>query len=149
MENIKFQRMGRDEYFTKVAYLTGLRGTCGRLRVGIIAVKDNRQIASGYNGALPGDPHCGNTICDMSQACTRTIHAEQNMIYFAAKHGISLEGATCFVTHSPCSVCARALIMAGVRKLYYAKKYRDTTGLEILSSHNVELVNLSHEDAIS
>lgn len=141
-----FKRMSRDEYFTKVAYLTGLRGTCGRLRVGIIAIRDGRLIASGYNGAAPGESHCGNSVCDIHKSCNRTIHAEQNMVYFAGKHGISLDGSTVYCTHSPCPICARALVMAGIKKIYYAKEYRDTSGLDFLRSQNIEVIHLTHED---
>src|SRR6478609_210045 len=96
------QRLNRDALNIQIASLIAQRGTCLRLNVGCVIVKDNRVITSGYNGPLKHAPHCSDKICNTESACERAIHAEANAIGYAAKVGIPLEGTTLYCTHQPC-----------------------------------------------
>jgi dCMP deaminase len=117
-----------------VAELVGSLGTCSRASVGALLVKSGRCISWGYNGAPPGQPHCAHT---RDEPCTNATHAEANALAFAARQGISTEGATLYVTLSPCAVCARLLIAAGVSKVVSKHEYHDVTGLMILREAGV------------
>ena len=119
--------MGRTDwhtYFLQIAQAVSTRSTCDRLRVGAVIVKNRRILSTGYNGSLPGTPHCddvGHLLKDGH--CVRTIHAEMNAVLQAARFGISLEGATCYCTFKPCLNCLQALLGAGVKKIIYEKIY--------------------------
>lgn len=131
--------------FLTVANVIAGLGTCDRKQVGAVIVKDGRCISWGYNGAPPGAPHChennhgyspfsGNLL---EAGCVNATHAEANAIAFAARQGISTDGAQLFVTVSPCAVCARLVIASGITDVHYVEEYRDTTGIKILDSAKV------------
>src|SRR5262245_53449449 len=122
--------------FMDVARRIGELGTCPRLQVGAVLIRDGRCISWGYNGSPPGAPHCVHLA---DEPCTTATHAEANAVAFAARQGISTEGATLFVTVSPCAACARLLIAAGISCVRYAEPYRDPEGLQILEEAGVEL----------
>ncbi|MCC6158973.1 MAG: dCMP deaminase family protein [Deltaproteobacteria bacterium] len=112
------------EYFMSVAEVVASRATCDRLKVGAVIVKDHRILTTGYNGSLPGTPHCdevGHLVKDGH--CVRTIHSEQNAVLQAARFGISLDGATCYCTFKPCLSCLKTLLGAGVTRIIYGKVY--------------------------
>jgi dCMP deaminase len=115
-----------DEYFMAAAVLLSSRSSCERLHVGCVVVSagkhPNRVIAAGYNGFLPGAPHESRVRDGHEQA---TVHAEQNAIADAAKRGVSLEGATVYVTHFPCVNCAKILAAAGVCRVKYLHDYKN------------------------
>lgn len=119
-----------DQYFMAAAVLISMRSACDRLHVGCLVVSSgehpNRIIAAGYNGFLPGTPHCSCVRDGHEQA---TVHAEQNAVADAAKRGVSLMGATVYITHFPCINCAKILAAAGVGSVKYLHDY-----------HNDELV---------
>ena len=101
------------------------RSTCDRAKVGCIITKDNRIIATGYNGSLPGTGHCdesGHFLVD--DHCIRTVHAEMNSLMFCARNGINVEGCIVYITHSPCPLCTKLLVMAGIKKVYYLEQYK-------------------------
>jgi len=86
-----------DEYFLKIAEDVASRATCPRASVGAVIVKDHRILSTGYNGALPGEPHCTEVGCLMeNNHCERTVHAETNAVVQAARFGINIEGATLY-----------------------------------------------------
>ena len=119
-------RIDRQQYFMQLAELTAKRGTCDRLKVGAVLVKGNRVVATGYNGSPPGLAHCddvGHLI--INGHCERTVHAEQNAIATAAKFGISLYGATMYITHEPCFTCKKLIISAGIEHVLYKHAYVD------------------------
>lgn len=110
-----------------------------RLKVGAVLIKDNRVIAIGINGTPTG----GSNICEEivnGELVTKpeVIHAESNVICFAAKNGISTKDTTLIVTHSPCYNCSKTLIQAGVKEILYETEYRDTSGIDLLKVHNVK-----------
>lgn len=112
------------EYFMGQAENVKERATCNRLWVGCILVKENRIIASGYNGSISGHSHCNDEDHLMYEnGCKRTIHAEMNALLQCAKYGVPTDGATAYVTHYPCPDCMKALNQAGIKKVYYKNYY--------------------------
>lgn len=133
-------RLSWDEYFMSTALLVSSRSPCERLHVGCVLVKDNRIIASGYNGFLPGAPHKSIVINNHEQA---TVHAEQNAITDCSKRGVETNGSTAYITHYPCINCAKILAAAGVKKIFYMNDYKnDENVLRILKNVNIEITNI-------
>ncbi|HHY47808.1 MAG TPA: cytidine deaminase [Firmicutes bacterium] len=135
-----------DEYFMEITNVVAKRSTCLRRRVGAIAVKDRRILATGYNGAPSGLAHCSDVGClrekmgipsgERHELC-RGLHAEQNVIIQAALHGISLEGATVYSTTQPCSLCAKMMVNAGIREVVFTGDYPDDLAMSILREGGV------------
>ncbi|MDI3317711.1 MAG: dCMP deaminase family protein [Bacillota bacterium] len=119
-------RPGWDEYFLSVAELVAERATCDRQHVGAVLVRERRILATGYNGAPRGLPHCTEVGCLLyGEHCTRAVHAELNALLQCARFGVAADGATLYCTHTPCVECAKALINAGVREVVYRRPYAD------------------------
>src|ERR1700722_15820723 len=119
-----FKRPNWHNYFMEIAKVVSSRGTCNRAQVGCVLVKDNRIIATGYNGSLPSREHCDDTIHYLVDGhCIRTNHAELNALATAAKNGISSDGAVAYLTITPCLTCARQLIASGILYIIYEKTY--------------------------
>lgn len=119
-------RQSWDEYFMSIAQQVATRATCNRRHVGAVLVRDNQILATGYNGALPGMPHCDQVGHLMEHGhCVRTVHAEANAIAQAAKFGCSLEDASIYTTASPCWDCFRLIASAGVAAIYFLEEYGD------------------------
>lgn len=138
------ERPSWDTYFMATALLMASRSSCERLRVGCVMVSGgahkNRIVAAGYNGFLPGAPHRSRVRDGHEQA---TVHAEQNAISDAARRGVSLEGATAYITHFPCINCAKIMSAAGIRCIKYHSDYRnDELAPEILAESKVTLLKL-------
>jgi dCMP deaminase len=137
-----------DEYFMTIAEDVSRRSTCLRRRVGAILVVDRRLLATGYNGAPSGVPHCAESGClrermavpsgERQELC-RGLHAEQNAIIQAAKHGVRIDGATLYTTLHPCSMCAKMAINAGVRRIVCREDYPDDLGKSLLQVGQVRL----------
>ena len=122
-----------------IACIVALRGTCPRARVGAVLARESRVISSGYNGSPSRTDHCIDTHCilDKNGQCTRTVHAELNCICFAAKYGIPTCGASLYTTHSPCLECAKAIINAGIKEVFYLEQYGNSDGLRLLTKAQV------------
>ncbi|MEB3285699.1 MAG: dCMP deaminase family protein [Candidatus Sericytochromatia bacterium] len=140
-----------DTYFLKMAGVCAERATCDRKSVGAVIVRDNHPIATGYNGAPPGLPHCdevGHLLreVDGRPSCQRATHAEQNAIITAARFGHRTEGATIYVTAQPCLNCAKAIITAGIRRVVWTEGYPDPVSLEFLRAADIELVHVVSAD---
>jgi len=125
-----------DEYFLKIASVVAERSTCRRHHVGAVAVGNKHILATGYNGAAAGLKDCLELGClrdELSivsgtrQEICRGIHAEQNVIIQASLHGISLEGATIYCTHTPCILCAKMLVNAKIRRFVTFGCYNDNS----------------------
>ena len=133
-----------NEYFMNVAQEVAKRSTCERAQVGAVIVKDKRILTTGYNGSPRGLPHCTEVGCLMDNGhCVRTLHAEQNAIIVAALHGVITEGATIYITHQPCFLCAKMIINAGIVQIVYDKEYPDDRAREFLEQAGVELIVLT------
>jgi len=149
-KEIKNKRPSWDEYFIKIAALVSERSTCLRHHVGAIIVKDRRILTTGYNGAPAGTKDCLELGCLRNQLnipsgerheICRAIHAEQNAIIQAAKHGEDVSDATIYCTHTPCIICAKMMINAGIKKIVTYSNYPDIGGVkELLKEAEVELV---------
>lgn len=140
------QRPGWDEYFMQITGLVATRSTCMRRQVGALLVKDRNILATGYNGVPSGITHCDVSGClrdqlnvpsgERHELC-RGLHAEQNAIIQAARHGANIDGATLYSTDSPCIICSKMLINAGVKEIIYARGYPDTLSLEMLGEAGI------------
>ncbi len=143
---LKVSRISWDQYFMTQSHLLALRSTCTRLAVGATIVRDKRIIAGGYNGSIAGGVHCSDEGCYViDNHCVRTIHAEMNAILQCAKFGVPTAAAEIYVTHFPCLQCCKAIIQAGIQKVYYAVNYKNHPyAIELFeqSGVNVEHVEL-------
>lgn len=115
----KVSRPDWDTYWFAQAELAATRGTCLRAKVGAVIVEpvEHRLLSQGYNGAPAGEPHCLDVGCDVvDDHCQRALHAEVNAIAWAAKHGISIRGATIYVQggRDLCRECAKVLKAIGI-----------------------------------
>ena len=134
------KRQTWDEYFMEMAELARQRSTCLRRGVGAVIVKDNRVIATGYNGVPKGIRHCEETGClrqqlnvpsgKMHELC-RGLHAEQNAIIQAACMGSSIEGGTLYCTTQPCVICTKMIINAGIKRVVIKESYPDELAQEM------------------
>lgn len=131
--NFVYRRPAWDDYFLGLTKEVARRATCDRGRSGCVIVRDKHLITTGYVGSPPGMKHCDEVGHQMkkiihedgseSMHCVRTLHAEQNAILQAARHGISLEGTTLYCKMTPCRVCAMLIIGAGIKRVVCQRKY--------------------------
>lgn len=137
------RRPSWDEYFMAIAQVVASRSVCLRHKIGAVITNDDKQILStGYNGPPRGTQHCaarGGCIRDKEnipsgkeQEYCFGLHAEQNAIVQAAREGIRLLGGTLYSTHQPCSLCARMIVNAGIKNVYFMDEYPDALTLTIL-----------------
>ncbi|MFO7964893.1 MAG: cytidine/deoxycytidylate deaminase family protein [Desulfobacterales bacterium] len=140
-----------ETYFMEITRLVARRSTCIRRAVGAVIVKDKRILSTGYNGAPSGIRHCREVGClrdkmniDSGQRheLCRGIHAEQNAIIQAAYHGVSIKGADLYCTNLPCIICAKMIINAGIRTIYYESGYADELSREMLNESGVLLTQI-------
>ena len=141
-----------DEIYMELAENLALRSHCIKAKVGAVLTRDTRIISLGYNGPPAGTHNCDEVWpddgCprDSKGSCSLALHAEQNAILFAAKSNTSIEGATLYVTLSPCISCARVIFTIGIKKVYYLNSYADFKGLptdegvDFLRKFGVEVV---------
>ena len=130
----------------QIALVVAQRGTCDRAQVGAVITRDGRIISVGYNGAPPGLPHCEENNHgwydaphhdDHNLGCRNATHAEANALCFAAQYGISTDEAELFVTVAPCDTCSRLLIAAGIAAVVYLDEYRNSKGIQTMSSAGI------------
>lgn len=135
-----------DEYFMQIARDVSTRATCNRRLVGAVIVYDRRILTTGYNGAPHGLPHCTEVGCKMQDGhCIRTLHAEANAIIQGALNGVSLRGASLYVTCQPCNSCAKMIINAGIRRLVFDGDYPDEFAMELFDQADMEVIRLRPE----
>jgi dCMP deaminase len=136
-------RASWDEYFMNIASVVASRATCDRKHVGAVIVRDKTILSTGYNGSIRGMPHCSEVGHMMEDGhCVATIHAETNAVLQAAKNGVSIDGATVYVTASPCWSCFKMITNAGIRRIVYGEFYRDKRIFDVAAQLAVELVHL-------
>ncbi len=138
-----------DDYFMAVVKIVSARGNCDRLYAGAVLVKNNRIIATGYNGAPPGLPTCnevGHLLEDGH--CVRTVHGEHNALLQAARiSGPSTDGATLYTKYSPCIHCTKYTIATGVKRVVIGKIYRNPQALDMFKEAGVEVVIYNEDPA--
>ena len=141
------KRKSWDEYFMDIAALVAERSTCLSRNVGAVLVRDRRILATGYNGAPAGLPHCPFCIRKLSGVASgerhelcRGLHAEQNCLIQCARNGVSSNEATIYVWGgTPCVICAKMLVNAGVRRVVATEKYPDELGFAIMEEAGIEV----------
>ena len=141
------KRPSWDEYFMEITRLVASRSTCLRRQVGAVLVKEKNILATGYNGVPSGITHCDVTGClreqlnvpsgERHELC-RGLHAEQNAIIQAARHGVNIADSILYCTDSPCIICSKMLINAGVREIIYGRGYPDDLSLEMLAEAGIK-----------
>jgi len=132
----------------KIAELVSERSTCLRRKVGCVLVKRKRILATGYNGAPTGLPHCEEVGCirvelkipsgERHELC-RGLHAEQNAIIQSAYYGVSIKDSILYVTCHPCSVCAKMIINSGIKEVIIKEGYPDKLATDFFKNANVKV----------
>src|SRR6476646_9777115 len=136
-------RASWDEYFMSIAQVVATRSTCPRKYVGAVLVRNRTILSTGYNGSIRGMPHCSDVGHMMEDGhCVATIHAEANAIIQAARNGVNIDGATNYVTASPCWNCFKQLANAGIVRIVYGEFYRDERIFEVARQIAIELVHV-------
>jgi dCMP deaminase len=126
-----------------IAREVATRSTCSRKHVGAVIVRDKVILSTGYNGSIRGMPHCDDAGHMMEDGhCVRTIHAEANAVIQAATHGTRIEGASIYVTASPCWGCFKMIANAGIARVVFGEFYRDQRIFEVAAELGMELVHL-------
>lgn len=133
-----------DERYLEMARIWSKNSYCKRRQVGALIVKDNMIISDGYNGTPSGFEN----VCEDENGVTKpyVLHAEANAISKVAKSGNSSQGATLYVTASPCIECAKLIIQAGIRRVVYSDSYRLTDGVDLLKRAGIEVEQAGGEE---
>lgn len=144
-----------DERFMNLAETVAEWSSCfqSNRHVGAVVVRDKRILTTGYNGAPSGIESCSergeclrrvkNIASGTMQEVCFAVHAEQNAIIQAAKLGVSLEGATIYVTHQPCVICTRMIINSGIKTVIYKNGYPDEFALQLFAQSDVKIIKYS------
>ena len=135
-----------DKYFMKVAQLTAELSYAVRKKVGAVLVKDNRIISIGFNGTPKGwdTNDCEDVMPDGSLVTKDiVVHAEANALFWCSKTEIITNGATMYLTLSPCATCALGLIQSGIKRVVFFEKYRNTTGIEVLKKAGIKVEQIT------
>lgn len=135
------QRM-LDIRYLAMARIWSYNSYCQRRQVGALMVKDQRIISDGYNGTPSGFE---NECEEDNVTKPYVLHAEANAITKVAKSNNSSEGATMYITASPCIECAKLIIQAGIRRVVYSEAYRNTDGIELLKRAGISVVHIEEE----
>ncbi|MGC9354277.1 MAG: deoxycytidylate deaminase [Mariniphaga sp.] len=142
MKNVQKQKL-LDQRYLKMAMIWAQNSYCKRRKVGALIVKDKMIISDGYNGTPSGFEN----ICEDENNNTKpyVLHAEANAITKVAKSGNSSEGATLYVTSSPCLECSKLIIQAGIKRVVFTESYRIEDGINLLKRANIEVKQVELE----
>jgi dCMP deaminase len=145
------KRPSWDSYFMQLAFVVAGRSTCLRRQVGAVMVKERQILSTGYNGSPSGLLHCDEVGClrqnlsvpsgERLEIC-RAVHAEQNALVQAAKHGIAIAGADLYTTLQPCVQCTKMIINAGIQRVFFTHSYPDQLAVTMAKEAGLELVQL-------
>jgi len=151
---IQRKRPSWDSYFMQLAQMVAQRSTCLRRQVGAVMVKDQQILSTGYNGSPSGLQHCDEVGClrqslgvpsgERHEIC-RAVHAEQNALVQAAKHGVAIAGADLYCTHQPCVLCTKLLINGGIRRVVYTHSYPDQLALAMAIEAGLEFLQIAED----
>ena len=144
MDTINQKQLTLDKRYIRMASIWAENSYCTRRQVGALIVKNQRIISDGYNGTPSGFEN----VCEDGNNVTKpyVLHAEANAITKIARSNNSSEGATLYVTASPCIECAKLIIQAGIKRVVYSEKYRLEDGIELLKRANIEVVYINKEE---
>lgn len=136
-----------DRRYMRMAFIWSENSYCKRRKVGALLVKDKMIISDGYNGTPSGFEN----VCEDENNITRpyVLHAEANAITKVARSNNSSEGATLYVTSSPCIECAKLIIQAGIRRVVYSENYRLSDGIDLLKRADIELVSVEIDKIVT
>ncbi len=144
-----------DVIYMELAQKLASRSHCVKMHVGAVLTKDTRIVSLGYNGPPAGTHNCDiewpEEGCprDSKGSCSLALHAEQNAILYASKNNVSVEGATLYITLSPCIACARIIFTTGIRKVIYLNSYAEykkipsDEGVDFLKKFGVDVIQFS------
>ena len=143
-KNANQKQLGLDRRYLRMAYIWVENSYCQRRQVGALIVKEKMIISDGYNGTPSGFEN----VCEDEHNVTKpyVLHAEANAITKIARSNNSSDGATMYVTASPCIECAKLIIQAGIKRVVYSEKYRLEDGIELLKRAGIEVVYMEVED---
>ena len=130
-----------DERYLRMARIWAENSYCKRRQVGALVVKDKMIISDGYNGTPTGFEN----VCEDENNVSKpyVLHAEANAITKLARSNNNSDGATIYITASPCIECAKLIIQAGIRRVVYGEKYRLADGIELLKRAGIEVIYMS------
>ena len=156
MSEARKPRPSWDRYFMDIAHVAASRSNCTRRQVAAVVVRDKQIVSTGYNGTPRGVRNCSDGGCPR---CNSDIpsgeglgqclcsHAEENAIVQAAYHGIMLKGSTLYTTYSPCLLCAKMIINAGIVEVVYDQRYSiDDVSMALLREAGVKVRSMQGED---
>ncbi len=135
-----------DNRYLRMAAIWGENSYCARRKVGALIVKDKMIISDGYNGTPSGFEN----VCEDENNITKpyVLHAEANAITKIARSNNNSDGATLYVTDSPCIECAKLIIQAGIRRVVYSREYRLSDGLDLLRRAGIEVILFKEDNNI-
>lgn len=131
-----------DKVMLRTARLFSNLSYCEKKKVGAVIAKEGRILATGYNGTVSGfDNQCETYDFIENKLVTSpfTIHAEQNVLMYCVKNGIATNNTSMYITLSPCETCAKLIVQAGIKRVVYLEKYKDTSGIKFLKDCGVEI----------
>lgn len=133
-----YKQFELDKRYLRMARIWSENSYCTRRKVGALIVKDKMIISDGYNGTPSGFEN----VCELEDGTTKgyVLHAEANAITKIAKSGNNSDGATLYVTTSPCLECAKLIIQSGIKRVVYSEKYRIDDGIKLLEGAGIECV---------
>jgi dCMP deaminase len=134
----RYKQQKYDKTYLNMAKEWSNLSHCSRMKVGALIVKDDMIISDGYNGTPTGF----DNQCELDPDTTHwyVIHGEANAILKCARRGQSCDGATLYLTHSPCKDCSKLILQSGIKRLVYVDEYRDRSGLDFLEQTGIEIV---------
>lgn len=137
----KDKQLELDKRYLRMALIWAENSYCKRRQVGALIVKNNMIISDGFNGTPSGFEN----ICEDDNNVTKpyVLHAEANAITKIARSGNNSDGATLYVTDSPCIECSKLIIQAGIKRVIYARAYRLTDGIDLLKRSGIEVIFLN------
>ncbi len=143
METKNKKQLELDSRYIRMAKIWAENSYCKRRQVGAIVVKDKMIISDGYNGTPSGFEN----VCEDESGLTKpyVLHAEANAITKIARSGNNSDGATLYVTSSPCIECAKLIIQAGIKRVVYSEAYRLNDGIKLLERAGIEVVSVNDE----
>ena len=144
------RRPNWDEYWMLFAVLAAMRSTCVHYKVGAVLAREKQILTIGFNGPVSGDSHCAEVGCakmkdgvklPSGSGMCRGAHAEINAIANAANLGVSIGGASFYITHRPCYPCAKQIVNAGIKRIVYLDDYDgEPQAIDLLRKASVQLV---------
>ena len=134
----RYKQQRYDKTYLNMAKEWAKLSHCSRMQVAALIVKDDMIISDGYNGTPTGF----DNVCELNPDTTHwyVIHGEANAILKCARRGQSCDGATLYLTHSPCKDCSKLILQSGIKRLVYLDEYRDRSGLDFLEKTGIEII---------